>query len=444
MSKQLFIKTFGCQMNEHDTEKIAGVLSGMGYTVTDSPDKADMVILNTCSVREKAEYKCYSDLGRINELKKANPGMIIGVGGCVAQQEGVKIVKKAPYVDLVFGTDNIADIPRLLGKIDGKKVERVSTSRRRRKYHDDVTDAAVLAYKRAHPVKAWVSIVDGCDKFCTFCVVPFTRGRERSRTPDDICSEIRGLADSGYREVTLLGQNVDSYGKGLEISVNLAGLLKMINDTEGIERIRFVTSHPADCNDELIDAISSLDKVCENIHLPLQSGSDAVLERMKRNYTLRDYMEKIRKLRQAVHGISITTDIITGFPGETDDDFNRTMDVLAEIDFDAAFAFQYSKRPYSPARLFDDQVPFAVGRERLNRVIELQGRITLSKNQECTGKEFDILIEGESKKDRGKMTGRTRCNRLVHVPKDEGIRTGDILRVKITSATLSALTGEVS
>src|SRR4030066_87643 len=318
MSKQLFIKTFGCQMNEHDTEKIVGVLSGMGYSLTDSPDKADMVILNTCSVREKAEFKCFSDLGRINELKKSKPDLIIGVGGCVAQQEGTNIVKKAPYVDLVFGTDNIADIPGLLEKKGKTSNDRVSTVRRKTKYLSNVSDLTAVTIKRSHTVKAGVSIVDGCDKFCTFCVVPFTRGRERSRQPDDIYSEVRGLAANGFKEVTLLGQNVDSYGKDLGGRTNLADLLKMINDTEGIERIRFVTSHPADFDDRLIDAISSLPKVCEHVHLPLQSGSDTVLERMKRNYTLNGYKEKIRRLRDAIPGISITSDIITGFPGETE------------------------------------------------------------------------------------------------------------------------------
>lgn len=430
-------------MNEHDTEKIAGVLSGMGYSLTDSPDKADMVILNTCSVREKAEFKCYSDLGRINELKKSNPDLIIGVGGCVAQQEGTNIVKKAPYVDLVFGTDNIADIPGLLEKRGRKSGDRVSTVRRRKKYLDNASEAASVSFKRSHPVKAWVGIVDGCDKFCTFCVVPFTRGRERSRLPDDICNEVRGLAANGFKEVTLLGQNVDSYGKDLDEGTSLADLLKMINDTEGIERIRFITSHPADFDDRLIDAISSLPRVCENVHLPIQSGSDAVLEKMKRNYTLSGYREKIKRLRDAIPGVSITTDIITGFPGETEDDFNLTMDVLTEINFDAAFSFQYSKRPYSPARLYEDQIPFKIGRERLNKVIELQNSITLSKNQECIGREFDILIEGESKRDKEKWAGRTRNNKLVHLTKSAGIQTGDILSVKIRSATLSALTGEV-
>src|SRR3989337_3929446 len=396
MSKQLFIKTFGCQMNEHDTEKIAGVMSGMGYSITDSPDNADMIILNTCSVREKAEHKCYSDLGRINELKKSNPDLIIGVGGCVAQQEGINIVKKAPYVDLVFGTDNIADIPGLLEKKGKTSNDRVSTDRRKTKHLSNVTDVTAVTIRRSHTVKAGVSIVDGCDKFCTFCVVPFTRGRDRSRQPDDICNEVRGLAANGYKEVTLLGQNVDSYGKDLGGAASLAELLKMINDTQGIERIRFVTSHPADFDDKLIDAISSLPSVCASVHLPLQSGSDPVLKRMKRNYTLSGYREKIKRLRDAIPVIAITTDIITGFPGETEDDFNLTLDILTEINFDAAFAFQYSKRPYSPARLYEDQIPFAVGRERLNRVIELQNSITLSKNQQCIGREVGDIHEGRS------------------------------------------------
>jgi len=442
MSKQLFIKTFGCQMNEHDTEKIAGVMSGMGYSITDSPDNADMIILNTCSVREKAEHKCYSDLGRIHELKKSNPDLIIGVGGCVAQQEGINIVKKAPYVDLVFGTDNIADIPGLLEKKGKTSNDRVSTVRRKTKYLSNVSDVTAVTVKRSHTVKAGVSIVDGCDKFCTFCVVPFTRGRERSRQPDDVCKEVLGLAANGYKEVTLLGQNVDSYGKDLGGVTCLADLLRMISDIHGIERIRFITSHPADFDDNLIDAIAKLPKVCEHVHLPLQSGSDTVLDMMKRNYTYSGYTEKIRRLREAIPDISITTDIITGFPGETESDFNRTMDALIEIQYDNAFAFKYSRRPYSSARLYENQIPSVVGRERLNKVIELQNSITLYRNQECIGMEYDVLIEGESKKDKERLTGRTRTNRLVHVPKKTGIHAGDILRVKISSATLSALTGE--
>ncbi|MBI5746500.1 MAG: tRNA (N6-isopentenyl adenosine(37)-C2)-methylthiotransferase MiaB [Nitrospirae bacterium] len=443
MPKQLFIKTFGCQMNELDTEKIAGTLSDLGYSLTDSPDKADMVILNTCSVREKAEYKCYSDLGRLRELKKENPDLIIGVGGCVAQQEGERIVEKAPYVDMVFGTDNISDIPKLLGTSRGKPRNKVSTGRRRAKYAGNVSGEVNIPIKRSNPVKAWVNIIDGCDKFCTFCVVPHTRGRERSRQPDDICREIRGLAAAGYKEVTLLGQNVDSYGKDLGGNAGLAGLLSMINYIPGIERIRFVTSHPADFSDRLIDAMTELPKVCEHLHLPLQSGSEEILERMKRNYTYKEYKDKIKRVREAIPDISITTDIITGFPGETDGDFNMTMDALMEIQYDGVFAFKYSKRPYTPARLYDRLVPSAVSKDRLDRVFELQNCITLLKNQACVGREFDILIEGNSKKDRGKLTGRTRTNKIVHITKRDGISTGDMLKVRITSATRASLTGEV-
>ena len=274
-------------------------------------------------------------------------------------------------------------------------------------------------------------------------VVPHTRGRERSRQPDDICREIRGLAAAGYKEVTLLGQNVDSYGKDLGGNAGLAGLLSMINYIPGIERIRFVTSHPADFSDKLIDAMTKLPKVCEHLHLPLQSGSDEILERMKRNYTYKEYKDKIKRVREAIPDISITTDIITGFPGETNGDFNMTMDALMEIQYDGVFAFKYSKRPSTPARLYDRQVPSAVGRERLDRALELQNSITLSKNQACVGKEFDIMIEGESKKDKGRLTGRTRTNKIVHITKRDGISTGDILKVRITSATRASLTGEV-
>lgn len=468
MARNLFIKTFGCQMNEHDSEKIAGVLSNLGYSLTDSPEGADMIILNTCSVREKAEEKCYSDLGRLLEIKEKNPDLLIGVGGCVAQQEGERIVKKAPYVDIVFGTDNIGDIPGLLGmKKEGSKGA-VSTGRRRKKgtsggdmksargdtrieretpgtdlFSALENQSVPLPVVRNHPVKAWVNIVDGCDKFCTFCVVPYTRGRERSRRPEEICREVRGLASEGFKEVTLLGQNVDSYGKDLGDPVDLADLLYRINDIPGIERVRFVTSHPADFHDRLIRAMAELPKVCEHLHLPLQSGSDAVLRRMRRNYIYAEYREKIRKLREAIPDVTITSDIITGFPGETEDDFNRTLKAIEELQYDGIFAFRYSRRPYTPARLYEGQVPDEISRQRLNQVLEIQNRITLTKNQECIGREFDILIEGESKKNKGNLSGRTRGNKIVHIPKEDGISVGDILRVRITSATLASLMGEV-
>jgi len=453
MTKQLFIKTFGCQMNEHDTEKIAGILSNMGYSLTDSPDGADMIILNTCSVREKAEYKCYSDLGRLLELKKKNPDLVIGVGGCVAQQEGERIVQKAPYVDMVFGTDNIPDIPRLLEKKKGQRKGAVSTERRRKglvpqggtdlKSVPFPSEVSSLPIMRNHPVKAYVNIVDGCDKFCTYCVVPHTRGRERSRQPEDICREIEGLASAGYKEVTLLGQNVDSYGKDTGGHVDLAELLHRIHGISGIMSIRFVTSHPADFSDNLINSMKRLPRVCEHLHLPLQSGSDAILERMKRNYTYPEYRDKIRRLREAIPDVAVTTDIITGFPGESEEDFDKTLDAIEEIQYDNIFAFKYSRRPYTAARLYDGQVPREVSEERLSRVLEIQKRITLTKNQACIGRECDILIEGESKKDKKKLTGRTGGNKIVHIPVEEGISVGDFLRVRITSATHASLKGEV-
>ncbi|MDZ4384184.1 MAG: tRNA (N6-isopentenyl adenosine(37)-C2)-methylthiotransferase MiaB, partial [Nitrospirota bacterium] len=322
-----------------------------------------MIILNTCSVREKAEYKCYSDLGRLLELKKKNPDLVIGVGGCVAQQEGERIVQKAPYVDMVFGTDNIPDIPRLLEKKKGQRKGAVSTERRRKglvpqggtdlKSVPFPSEVSSLPILRNHPVKAYVNIVDGCDKFCTYCVVPHTRGRERSRQPEDICREIEGLASAGYKEVTLLGQNVDSYGKDTGGHVDLAELLHRIHGISGIMSIRFVTSHPADFSDNLINAMKRLPRVCEHLHLPLQSGSDAILERMKRNYTYPEYRDKIRRLREAIPDVAVTTDIITGFPGESEEDFDKTLDAIEEIQYDNIFAFKYSRRPYTAARLYD-------------------------------------------------------------------------------------------
>jgi tRNA-2-methylthio-N6-dimethylallyladenosine synthase len=371
----------------------------------------------------------------------------------VAQQEGERIVQKAPYVDLVFGTDNISEIPKLLEKKKGQRKGVFSTERRRKglvpqggtdfKSVPFPSEVSSLPIMRNHPVKAYVNIVDGCDKFCTYCVVPHTRGREKSRQPEDICREIEGLASAGYKEVTLLGQNVDSYGKDTGGHTDLADLLHRINDISGIMNIRFVTSHPADFSDRLINAMKRLPKVCEHLHLPLQSGSDAVLERMKRNYTYPEYRDKIRRLREAIPDVAVTTDIITGFPGETTGDFDKTLEAIEELQYDSIFAFKYSKRPYTAARLYDEQVSREVSEERLSRVLEIQDRITLTKNQACIGREFDILIEGESKKDKRNLTGRTRGYKIVHLPMEEGISIGDFVRVRITSSTLASLKGEV-
>ena len=436
MSKRLYIKTFGCQMNEHDSEKIAGVFTSLGYQVADGPEHADMIILNTCSIREKAEQKCFSDLGRLRMLKKENPDLLIGVGGCVAQQEGERILERAPYVDIVFGTDNIHEIPQLLLQRE-KEGRGVRLTQRHKRRVD-------IAARRAHPVKAWVSIVDGCDRFCTFCVVPQTRGREKSRYPEEIKQEITDLARQGHREITLLGQNVNAYGKDLSLGMDLADLLEYLHDVPGIERYRFITSHPSAFHPKLARVMASLPKVCEALHLPLQSGSNPVLNRMKREYTIEEYTEKIVMLREYIPDVTLTTDIIVGFPGESEEDFEKTLETLRHIRYDDIYAFHYSRRPHTTAMSMENQVPRSVREERLQVVLALQEAISLENNKRRVGTVQEVLVEGIDRLKRGRMTGRTRGNKIVHIQKEASEDwLGRLIPVKITEATLTSLRGDV-
>jgi tRNA-2-methylthio-N6-dimethylallyladenosine synthase len=338
------ILTFGCQMNEHDTEKMSGLLCSEGFRQAETLEEADLVLINTCSIREKAEQKFYSELGKLRELKKENPALMIAVSGCIAQQEGAKILKKAPFVDLVFGNQNLKDLPGLITQRENG-IRLASTA------FADGYEHSALPVSRVDGVSAFVNIMYGCDNFCSYCVVPYVRGRERSRKAEDIIDEIRGLVGKGCREVTLLGQNVNSYGKGLpdSDSCSFPELLEKVNGIDGLLRVRFVTSHPKDLSDELVEKMASLPKVCENIHLPLQSASDSVLKAMNRKYTFASYMEKLGKLRAAMPDISLSTDIIVGFPGETDEEYQLTYKALEDIGYDSIFSFKYSKRPNTAA-----------------------------------------------------------------------------------------------
>ena len=350
-------------MNEHDSERMAGILEERGCASASAPEKADLIILNTCSIREKAEQKFFSELGRLRELKTANPGLTIAVTGCIAQQEGRAILSRAPYVDMILGP---SDIGRLSTAIDRKltcQTAIIETS------GDPDYHIRLIPATRSDKLKAWVSIMYGCDNFCTYCVVPHLRGRERSRPVEDILHEIRDLAARGFKEVTLLGQNVNSYGKGLNGGGNFPELLRRANGIAGIERIRFVTSHPRDLSEGLIAAIHDLPKVCESIHLPVQSGSNAVLASMNRRYTREEYLEKVAKLRQTMPGIALTTDIIVGFPGETEADHERTMQLLEEVRYDGIFAFKYSKRPKTAALGLSGHLPEETKEQRLDQVL---------------------------------------------------------------------------
>lgn len=433
-SKSFHIITFGCQMNEHDSERMAGLLEGQGYAPAPSAEAAEMIILNTCSIRQKAEQKFYSELGRLRSLKDGNPDLRIAVAGCIAQQEGENLLSRAPHVDLVFGPSDIAGLPALLEKTAGSRSPVIETG------GDPEYHRKNIRTSRSGRVKAWVSIMYGCDNFCSYCVVPFLRGRERSRPAQDIVREVRDLVQQGYREVTLLGQNVNSYGKGSEEEIDFPALLRMVNDETGIERIRFVTSHPKDLSDGLIRAVSGLPKVCEAVHLPVQSGSDTVLAAMNRKYTTAEYLDNVRRLRDAVPGIAVTTDIITGFPGETDRDFEKTIDILRAVEYAGIFAFKYSKRPNTAALGLDGHLPESVKEQRLSQVLALQGEITIRKNRKYAGTVQEVLVDGRSKKG-GKLTGRTRSNKAVNFSGPESL-IGSIVNVRITSAGVNSFSGE--
>jgi tRNA-2-methylthio-N6-dimethylallyladenosine synthase len=427
------IITFGCQMNEHDSERMSGILEEQGGIPSTDPEKADMVILNTCSIREKAEQKFYSELGRLRSLKSEHPGLKIAVAGCIAQQEGRNILSRAPYVDIVFGPSDIARLSAIVDKGLIKSSPVIETG------GDPEYHRKTIKTARRDKIKAWVSIMYGCDNFCTYCIVPYLRGRERSRQPQDIVREVQQLAVQGYQEVTLLGQNVNSYGKGLEQEIDFPALLRMINDETSISRIRFVTSHPRDLSRGLISAVRDLSKVCEAIHLPVQSGSDSILRAMNRKYSRQEYKDKVDRLRETVPDIALTTDIIVGFPGETEQDYEMTSQLLQEVQFDGIFAFKYSKRPGTAALALADHVKEEVKERRLTEILALQKAITVKKNKVQIGSIREILIDGTSKKG-GTLTGRTRGNKTVNVAAP-GSLMGSLVKVRITDASVNSLTG---
>jgi tRNA-2-methylthio-N6-dimethylallyladenosine synthase len=413
-------------MNVHDTETMYGLLLQNGYQRTDSVHAADLIILNTCSIREKAEQKFYSELGRLRSHKKKRASLRIAVAGCIAQQEGNNLFRKAPHIDFIFGPQNI----HVLKDISDQNMPYSALE------ENPAIAFSDLPAERSDRIKAWINIMYGCNNFCSYCVVPFTRGRELSRPSENIHAEVSGLAAGGCREVTLLGQNVNSYAS----DVDFPGLLKRLDAIEGIRRIRFVTSHPKDLSLELIRAIADLPNVCEHIHLPLQSASDAVLDRMNRKYTLENYREKVDALRSMVPDIAITTDIIAGFPGETEDDHKMTMLALREIGFDGIFAFVFSARPLTRAAAYQGQIPLDIKLRRLNEILKLQDDITLEKNRALEGTVQEILIEGFSETDKKKIMGKTRTNKIVTI-KDITIPAGCFVSAEIVKARRHSLEG---
>lgn len=427
--KKYYLTTFGCQMNVHDSEKMAGILKAEGYIEAADQNEADIIIFNTCSIRQKAEQKFYSELGRLKVLKKKRPDLKIAVSGCIAQQEGKKMLKRTPYVDFIMGPQNIHLLKDIFKSPKGVVA---------------VEDNPLMAdmefpVNRRDSLKAWVNIMYGCNNFCSYCIVPYTRGREKSRAKDSIINEIRVLAETGCKEVTLLGQNVNSY----ESSVDFPGLLKEINSISEIKRIRFMTSHPKDLSEELIYAIRDLDKVCEHIHLPLQSGSTKILGLMNRKYSYADYLRGVDRLREEIPEIAITSDIIAGFPQETAEDHECTIKALKEIKFDGLFAFMYSPRPGTKASTIDGHIPDNIKSERLAEILELQNEITEFKNKELEGTSQEILIEKEYPENNDNLIGRTRTNKIIAIPSNSNINPGDIVKVKIIKANLHSLEVEV-
>ena len=433
-----YIETWGCQMNEEDSEKLSGMLKRIGYTRTENKEEAGIILFNTCCVRENAENKVFGNLGALKKLKKKNPDLIIGICGCMMQQEGMadKILKEFPYVNIVFGTHNAYKFPEYLNRVrtEGVQIEEI--------FNKDTDIVEGLPIDRESSVKAFVTIMYGCNNFCTYCIVPYVRGRERSRKPEDILKEIRELVAQGYKEITLLGQNVNSYGKGLEEDVDFAKLLRMINEIEGLERVRFMTSHPKDLTVDVIMAIKECDKLCEQIHLPVQSGSNSILKKMNRHYTREYYLDLVKKIKEEIPGVTLTTDIIVGFPGETEEDFQETLELVKEVGYSSAFTFIYSRRNNTPADMMLNQVSEEDKHHRFNRLVAAVNERVVAQNKAEEGNILEVLVEGNSKNDAEKLTGRTRTGRLVNFT-GEGINAGDIVNVKITRAQNFSLIGEV-
>ena len=437
--RKLYIQTYGCQMNQYDSQRIAKVMRRLDYTLTDEITSADLVLLNTCSVRDKAEQKVYSALGTWKELKEANEALIIGVGGCVAQQEGERLLQRVPHLDIVFGTHNVHKLPEMVEQVHGLRKRPVETAFYRRPFYmEDEPDGQ----PSVQGAKALVTIMQGCNKVCSFCIVPHVRGREVSRPSPKIVAEVRALVEGGVREVMLLGQNVNSYGQTVPGEIHFAALLRQLNGIAGLQRIRFTTSHPQDLSRELIEAFASLEKLCEHLHLPVQSGADTVLGRMRRGYTRRDYLENINSLRERRPDIALSSDVIVGFPGETEEEFRQTLELLNEVKYDEIYSFVYSPRPHTvSARIFEDDIPESVKKERLQKVQQLQQAISLIKNRGKIGNIEEILVEGTARLKNGQVMGRTRTNRIVNVAGSQRL-LGSFIDVRITGATANSLLGE--
>ncbi|NLY43854.1 MAG: tRNA (N6-isopentenyl adenosine(37)-C2)-methylthiotransferase MiaB [Clostridiaceae bacterium] len=436
--KLAFIQSYGCQQNENDAERLRGMLREMGYSFTNNKEEADLILYNTCCVRENAELRVFGNVGALKHLKARKPHLLIGVCGCMMQQEHIvkEIKTRYKHVDMVFGTHTLYKFPEILEKAMNESYTVIDIM------NSDGYIIEDMPIYRVGRVKAWVSIMYGCNNFCSYCIVPYVRGRERSRNPEDILQEVRQLASEGYKEVTLLGQNVNSYGNDLEDNIDFADLLKMVNDIDGIHRIRFTTSHPKDISDKLIRTMSECKKVCEQLHLPFQAGSNRVLEKMNRKYTRERYLEIIRKVKEAIPNIALSSDVIVGFPGETNEDFEDTLDLVRKVEFDSLFTFIYSPRKGTPAEKMEDVLTPQEKQRNFQRLLDVQNEITLRKNQQYLGQEVEVLVEGVSKNEPDKFTGRTRTGKIVNFKGNEEM-VGKLVYVKINEALMWSLSGEV-
>lgn len=433
MEKKLKILTYGCQMNVADSERMAGLLKQIGYELTDDLNAADLILINTCCVRATAEDKVFGQIGRFKALKKENPALILGVSGCMAQKEGANLIKRAPHVDFVLGTGQSSEVARVVKDLERERKHFVDTSN----VSGDIPSEVFPI--RGGQVSTFVPIMYGCNNFCTYCIVPYVRGRERSRQPEEIFAEISQAVAEGFKEITLLGQNVNSYAGGM----TFAELLSRADKIHGVERLRFMTSHPKDLSDELIAAIAGGKNICEHIHLPVQYGNDEILRRMNRVYTVEKYLRLVEKIRVSIPDVSLTTDLIVGFPGETEEHFSETLNFLREVKFDAAFTFIYSKRSGTPAANFPAQIDDETKHRRLEELMAVQNEISLAKNLSTVGSVVEVLVEGASKTDEKIFTGRTRTNKLV-LFNHGNERAGDLIRVKITQAQTFLLKGEIA
>ena len=437
-SKKFIIVTFGCQMNEHDSENIKGMLANMGYEETNKIYEADVVLYNTCAIRENAETRFFGNIGALKNIKKNKPNMIIATCGCMMQEPHIvkELTSKYKHVNIIFGTHNIYKFPELLytylSLIDKETVVDV--------WDIDGNIVEGLPSVRRYDFKAFVNIMYGCNNFCTYCIVPFTRGRERSRLPKDILDEVKLLAQNNVKEITLLGQNVNSYGNNFTDKYSFPMLLEDINKVDNIKRIRFMTSHPKDISDELIESFGRLDKLCDYLHLPVQAGSDSVLKRMNRKYTAYDYMKKIEKIKKVVPDIALTTDIIVGFPGETEEDFQQTLKIVKEVEYDSAFMFMYSTRKGTAAEKMDGHIDEEIKKDRFNRLLETANEIAAKKNKQYLGNIEEVLVEGFSKKNESVLSGRNTKSKLINFIGDEN-KIGQLVKVKITDVKSFSLNG---